>query len=37
MTFNLYDRRRRKTFPLPDRLKGVTVLLEDMEPAAEAP
>lgn len=31
MTFTLYDERRRKTFPLPDRLKGVTVLIEGRE------
>lgn len=37
MTFNLYDQRRRRTFPLPDRLKGVTVVIEEMEPVADAP
>ena len=35
MTFTLYDERRRKTFPLPDKLKGVTVVVEEMEPVAE--
>jgi hypothetical protein len=43
MTFTLYDERSRKTFPLPDKLKGVTILVEgleakaDDEAAAEAP
>lgn len=40
MTFTLYDERRRRTFPLPDRLKGVTVLVEGREAgdaAAETP
>jgi hypothetical protein len=31
MTFTLYDERRRKTFPLPDKLKGVRVLIEGRE------
>ena len=39
MTFTLYDERRRKTFPLPDKLKGVTILVEgrEAEAASEAP
>ncbi|MBV9925434.1 MAG: hypothetical protein JOZ96_10495 [Acidobacteria bacterium] len=28
MTFTLHDQRGRRTFPLPDRLKGVTVVVE---------
>ena len=35
MTFTLYDERRRKTFPLPDKLKGVPILVEGREPEAE--
>lgn len=38
MTFTLYDERRRKTFPLPDKLRGVTVLVEgrEAEPAEDS-
>ena len=35
MTFTLYDHRRSRSFPLPDRLKGVTVVVEEMEPEPE--
>ena len=39
MTFTLYDERRRRTFPLPDKLKGVTILVEgrEAEAASESP
>ena len=36
MTFTLYDERRRKDFPLPDTLKGVTVLAENAGAGAAA-
>ncbi|HWS89165.1 MAG TPA: hypothetical protein VN282_19490 [Pyrinomonadaceae bacterium] len=41
MTFTLFDERRRKTFPLPETLKGVTILVEgrgtDEGAGAESP
>jgi hypothetical protein len=36
LTFTLHDYRRRKSFPLPDRLKGVTILVENTESDAGA-
>lgn len=35
MTFTLWEQRRRRTFPLPDKLKGVTILIQDTEPDDE--
>lgn len=35
LTFRLFDERRRKTFPLPDTLKGVTILGEGLEAKAD--
>jgi hypothetical protein len=32
ISFMLWDERRRRTFPLPDKLKGVTILIHDTEP-----
>ena len=32
ISFTLWDERRRRTFPLPDKLKGVTIHIHDAEP-----
>lgn len=35
MTFLLWDERRHRTFPLPDKLKGVAILIQDAGPDAD--
>ncbi|MBC7931275.1 MAG: hypothetical protein H7Z38_12005 [Rubrivivax sp.] len=34
ITFTLHDERQKKTFPLPERLKGVKIVIEDREAEA---